>query len=311
MLANALDARSDDLGRARLLPSFVEAAVAAGELDSAHEAADELMRTAAQFRTVSFRAAADEARARVLLARGELDEALKHAREALRGWLEVDAPYEAAHARLLVAEADGDHSSGVSELETALSAFERLGAVPAGRRAQELLARRGRSGQRAGRTFLFTDIAGSTGLLETIGDQAWERLAGWHDRTLRACFAAHEGEEIDQAGDGFFVSFPDAMRAIDCALTIQRSLEEHRRAHGFAPQVRIGLHAAEATRSGQSYRGKGVHEAARIAALAQGGEILASLDTVRDLERIEHGEPRAVELKGLTSPLEVVSISWG
>jgi class 3 adenylate cyclase len=123
---------------------------------------------------------------------------------------------------------------------------------------------------------MFTDIVRSTQLVEAIGDEAWADLVRWHDQTLRALFAAHGGEEVHHTGDGFFVAFPAVRPALDCSVAIQRMLLEHRRRQGFAPQVRIGLHAAPAQRDGITYRGKGVHVAARIAALAEAGEILAS-----------------------------------
>ena len=71
-----------------------------------------------------------------------------------------------------------------------------------------------------------------------------------------------------------FVAFPRPSSAVDCAVEIQRSLSQHRKDHGFAPQVRIGLHAAEATKRGKDFGGKGVHVAARIGAAAEAGEIL-------------------------------------
>jgi class 3 adenylate cyclase len=94
-------------------------------------------------------------------------------------------------------------------------------------------------------------------------------------------------------------------------VAIQRGLADHRRTHGFAPQVRIGLHAADAVRTGDDYLGRAVHQAARIGALAEGGEILASTETVEDCaERFTVSEPRAVTLKGMSQPVEVVSIDW-
>jgi class 3 adenylate cyclase len=150
----------------------------------------------------------------------------------------------------------------------------------------------------------------STNLVEAIGDEAWLDLRRWHDQTLRSLFAEHAGEEVDHAGDGFFVAFDDPASAISCAVAIQRTLAEHRRGHGFAPTVRIGVHAAPATRSGTGFSGKGVHEAARIASLAAGGEILASLETVASSSRsFVASEPRAVRLKGISSPVDVVAIA--
>jgi class 3 adenylate cyclase len=126
---------------------------------------------------------------------------------------------------------------------------------------------------------------------------------------LRALFEDHGGGEIDSAGDGFFVAFESAEAALACAVAIQRRLAEHRRDHGFAPQVRIGVHAAEATASAAGYHGKGVHEAARLGALAGGGEIVASVATIADAD-VTYSNPRTVELKGIAEPVEVVTIDW-
>ena len=158
---------------------------------------------------------------------------------------------------------------------------------------------------------MFTDIVKSTNLVEAIGDEAWEDLLRWHDQTLRSLFSEHGGEEIKNAGDGFFVAFADAAAAIECAVAIQRTLADHRRAQGFAPQLRVGLHSAEATRRGRDYGGKGVHEAARIAAIAEGGEILSSQATLAgEAVRYSLSEPRPVSLKGISEPVPVVAIEW-
>ena len=76
-------------------------------------------------------------------------------------------------------------------------------------------------------TFVFTDIVDSTGMIAVIGDDAWVMLRRWHDSTLRSMFATHGGNEIDHAGDGFFVAFADASAAAACAVDIQRTLESH------------------------------------------------------------------------------------
>lgn len=162
--------------------------------------------------------------------------------------------------------------------------------------------------RRVVRTFMFTDIVKSTNLVEAIGDEAWENLLHWHDEMLRGLFVAHHGEEVSSTGDGFFVGFESPDAALACAVAIQRSLAEHRRAHGFAPQVRIGVHASPATQVDNNFRGRGVHEAARIAALAEGGEILASRETAGTLPGVS--EPRMVALKGISDPVEVVAIDW-
>jgi class 3 adenylate cyclase len=157
---------------------------------------------------------------------------------------------------------------------------------------------------------VFTDIVDSTSLLGLIGDEAWDDLRRWHDETLRASFDEYGGEEIDHAGDGFFVAFPDTASALASAMQIQRGLSEHRRAHGFAPQVRIGVHATAATHQGTDYTGIGVHMAARISALAGPGEILASVETLEDLPGVRTSAARAAELKGIAGSVDVVAVEW-
>jgi class 3 adenylate cyclase len=163
--------------------------------------------------------------------------------------------------------------------------------------------------RRVEKTFMFTDIVKSTNLVEALGDDAWQGVLRWHNETLRAEFAAHRGEEVVSTGDGFFVGFDSPDEALACAVAIQRRLADHRQNHGFAPQVRIGLHAAGATQVGRNFSGKGVHEAARIAAVADGGEILASRDTAAE-SRFPVSEPREVMVKGFSAPLQVVAVDW-
>jgi class 3 adenylate cyclase len=171
---------------------------------------------------------------------------------------------------------------------------------------------RGKTGpdRRVLKTFMFTDIVKSTNLAEAMGDTAWSELLRWHDETLRSFFSAHGGDEVSSTGDGFFVGFDSPDAAVACAVAIQRRLADHRKQHGFAPQVRIGLHASGAAQVGRSFRGKGVHEAARIADLGEGGEIVASMATVGDASSYRVSDTRTVTLKGLSEPMDVVSIDW-
>jgi class 3 adenylate cyclase len=166
------------------------------------------------------------------------------------------------------------------------------------------------AGQRQRRVFLFTDIVGSTNLVQLIGDDAWGDLIRWHDATLRSLFTRYGGEEIKRTGDGFFVVFGDPKAAVGCACEVQQALQRHRREHGFAPQVRIGVHRAEAIREEDDYHGMGVHEAARIGALAGGGEILVSRSMMDECSAESLSGGRLVELKGIADPVEVVSIDW-
>jgi class 3 adenylate cyclase len=313
-IEDALAEVPDPLARVRLLPARVDVALAGGDLDRARASAEELRRIADEFETPFLQACAGAAAGSVRLAEGDHDGARSELRRALRQWQGADAPYEAARTRVLLAESArmaGDAEAALLELGAARSTFERLGAALDLQRVDGLLreTEKAAPAARVVRTFMFTDIVGSTNLVEAVGDEAWEDLVGWHDRTLRGLFAEHRGEEVDHAGDGFFVAFEDASSAVACASAIQRSLGEHRRQHGFAPQVRIGLHAAEATERSGDYGGKGVHQAARVGALAGGGEILATEETAQSAD-VQRSEAREVSLKGISEPVRVVSLDW-
>lgn len=302
------------LARARLLPAQADIAKSLGDLPTAGAAAAELEEIAEEFGTAAIRASAAYASGIVALLRGDPSEAVTRARDARRLWREIDAPYEAAISTVLLAEARtamGESEAATLELEAARAAFERLGATPEMARMDALLAGPAtHSGSREVRTFMFTDIVGSTALVEAIGDEAWHDLLRWHDEALRRCFATSDGEEVHRTGDGFFVAFSDAHSALGCAVAIQRTLADHRRDHGFAPGVRVGIHSAEATRAAGDYEGAGVHAAARIAALAQGGEVLASVETVEGISNVLTGEPREEMLKGLAKPVRIVAVDW-
>ena len=306
---------ADRLRRARLLPAAVEIALQNDDVGAAARAAEELEAIAGTFLSTALRAAASVARGRVLLAEGKAHEGGEALRQGRGLWAEVDAPYEVAEARRLLGLAyreAGDEEGARLELEAALTAFETMGAVPDAARVAEELgveARRAAPG-RAVRTLMFTDIVGSTGLIEAIGDEAWSDLQRWHDETLRAAFAQHGGEEVDHAGDGFFVAFHDTSTAVECAVAIQRLLAEHRRTSGFAPRVRIGVHTTEASTKPGGYGGRGVHEAARIGSLGGADEIVISRASLPERTRFPVRDPRSVTLKGIEGPLEIVTLDW-
>ncbi len=310
------DTTLDRLARARLLPAHVQVALAAGELDDARAAAGELQAIADSYATPALHADALHASGAVALAAGLGADAIRSLRQAVQFWGEANCPYEAAQSRVLLASAyglEGDGEAAALEMEAARSAFESLGARLDLDRLGRLGPDRaeGRAGaERVTRTFMFTDIVRSTGLIEAIGDEAWADLLQWHDRTLRTLLAGHGGQEIDHAGDGFFVAFPEPGPALTCAVAIQRRLWEHRRAHGFAPRVRIGLHATTSAHRRGGYQGKGVHEAARIAAIAEGDQIVASAGTVKDAISFPRSAPRSVQLPGLLEPIDLVTIDW-
>ena len=321
-LRRALDDDSwGRFGRARLLPAYIEAAIAANDVTGARSALPELEELTQSISTAAFVATMMHARGSVELAEGDDTAAARSLRRSVQLWQEVDAPYEAAKARVVLGLAymrHGDREAAVGDWRAAKSAFDRLGAVLDSERAEAMLNQpapaldsRVRATERTTKTFMFTDIVKSTNLVEAMGDGAWSDLLSWHDDVLRSLIASHSGDEIVHTGDGFFVAFDHPAAALRCAVAIQRRLAEHRREHGFAPQVRIGLHASEALGVGQNYRGKGVHEAQRIAALASGGEILASEYTLNNLDaQFAISDSRQVPLKGITAPVTIVTIGW-
>lgn len=303
--------------RVRLARAQVEIAIADDDLDTASAASDELDTLVEGFGTASLRAMASGARGAVLAARGDTAEAIPFLQRARNAWLELDAPLEAADTRLVLARAFaaiGDEDAARREARAAREAFEQVGARPGAetaRRFLDALTAAGAPAERLTRAFMFTDIVRSTDLIGVIGDEAWEDLLGWHDRTFRSLFASYGGQVGHPTGDGFFVAFPEVGSALRCAVEVQRALSEHRRAEGFSLSVRIGIHAGEATRRGEDYGGAEVHRAARIAALAEGGEIYASRATV-DAAGIEipTSDVGEVELKGFTDRTSVVRITW-
>ncbi len=144
-------------------------------------------------------------------------------------------------------------------------------------------------------TFLFTDVEGSTRLLQEDGD-AYAGLLAEHRRVVREAFARHDGVEVDTQGDAFFVAFPRAAGAVAAAEEAQRALEP-------GPiRVRMGLHTGEPLVTAEGYVGIDVHRAARIASSAHGGQILVSDTTHRLLESSiplrDLGEHRLKDLIG-------------
>jgi class 3 adenylate cyclase len=159
---------------------------------------------------------------------------------------------------------------------------------------------------------MFTDIVDSTRLVASMGDERWSTVLHFHDRTIRDLLGRHAGSEVKQrgGGDGFFAVFTSPADAIDCAIAIQRTFAEHRDIQGFAPEVRIGVHEADALLSGNDFAGLGVHQAARIAAYADGGTILVSQTTAIAAGAANATPVRMVELKGLSNRLAVQDIAW-
>ena len=128
-------------------------------------------------------------------------------------------------------------------------------------------------------TFLFSDIEGSTRLLNRVGQRGYDEVLTAHQEILGAAFSAHSGRVVDTQGDSFFVAFGTAADAVAAAADGQRALAAHRWPDGAEARVRMGLHTGE-PRVGQGrYVGIGVHRAARIGAAGHGGQVLLSWTT--------------------------------
>ena len=118
-------------------------------------------------------------------------------------------------------------------------------------------------------TFLFTDIEGSTMLLQRLRDQYMTMLADQR-RILREAFAHWQGQEVDTQGDAFFVAFPRATGAVSAAVEIQRALTAHQWPEGIEVRVHMGLHTGEPLKAEEGYVGMDVHRAARFAKFGSG-----------------------------------------
>ncbi|HEY7832790.1 MAG TPA: adenylate/guanylate cyclase domain-containing protein, partial [Ktedonobacterales bacterium] len=144
-------------------------------------------------------------------------------------------------------------------------------------------------------TFLFSDIEGSTQLLQALGDR-YAQMLDDHQRLLRAAWTAHGGSEVNTQGDSFFVAFPTALAAVTAAIQVTRALAEHAWPDGATVRARVGLHTGAPRLVGVSYIGLDVHRAARIAGAGHGGQVLLSR-TTRDL--VEHELTDGMSLRDL------------
>ena len=124
-------------------------------------------------------------------------------------------------------------------------------------------------------TFLFTDIEGSTRVLEALGD-AYRSVLERHHALLREAIASGEGTEVSTEGDAFFAVFPSAPKAVAAAAQAQRALAAEAWPDGVAIRVRMGLHTGEGVLGGDSYVGLDVHRAARVASAGHGGQVILS-----------------------------------
>ncbi|MFN2557887.1 MAG: adenylate/guanylate cyclase domain-containing protein [Nitriliruptorales bacterium] len=144
-------------------------------------------------------------------------------------------------------------------------------------------------------TFLFTDVEGSTRLLEELGAR-YRDVQARHDAILRAAITEGEGCEVSTEGDSFFAVFSTPSGAVRAAVQAQRELTKTAWPEGVAMRVRMGLHTGEGILGGDNYLGMDVNRAARIAGAGHGGQVLLSKATVSLVER---NLPAATRLRDL------------
>src|SRR3954469_8041335 len=163
-------------------------------------------------------------------------------------------------------------------------------------------------------TLLFTDLVGSTELLERLGDDRAEELRRAHFAALRDAAVAHGGHEVKSVGDGLMVAFRSAVDALGAAVQMQRAVDRHNRTGAQPIAVRIGLAVGEVVYDQGDYYGTPVVVAKRLCDAAAGGEILVS-ELIRGLVGSRGGyafQPvGGLRLKGLAEPLEAAKGAWG
>ena len=155
---------------------------------------------------------------------------------------------------------------------------------------------------------MFTDIVDSTKLVEALGEEKWQKLLAWHDRTLRELIEEAGGEVIKQTGDGYFAAFESPAAAVEAAVAIQRALDGTSRRAGRAHRRPRGRRVREG-------RGR-----LRRAGRARGRADRRARRRRRDPRQLgqprRHGdplpgeEPRSEELKGFAEPVEIAEIAW-
>jgi class 3 adenylate cyclase len=158
-------------------------------------------------------------------------------------------------------------------------------------------------------TIMFTDLEGSTALMESLGEERWLQLLEWHDFIVKEKTAVFGGTVVKGQGDGFMLAFPATGSAAACASAIQRTLSDGW--SGVPVPARIGLHSGNAKTEGGDFFGRTVVVAARVSSVAGGGEILLTQTAQEDLGgAFPLSGPRSVALKGLSGVHTVFELFW-
>lgn len=162
-------------------------------------------------------------------------------------------------------------------------------------------------------TILFTDIEGSTEMIERLGDGVAAALVKEHNDLIRAQVAAHGGFEVKFRGDGFMLAFTSAAKGVRCAIAIQQEMKAFAMRHDEPCKVRIGINSGEAVSDGDDFLGTAVNIAARLTDAAEGCEVLVT-SVVRDLVassgEFKFHDEQLIPLRGLSEPQRVCLVEW-
>jgi class 3 adenylate cyclase len=171
----------------------------------------------------------------------------------------------------------------------------------------------GRDPGSAFRIILFTDLEGSTAMVQRLGDDGAMRLLRIHDGIIREALARHGGLEVKHTGDGIMASFGSVQAALACAIAIQQGFAAHDASHPEPPlRVRIGMSAGEPVAESDDLFGAAVQLAARLCDYARPGQIVVS-SVVRDLaigKRFTFGPGVEADMKGFPLPVSLCELSW-
>jgi len=163
------------------------------------------------------------------------------------------------------------------------------------------------------RTFLFTDIVGSTDLTQAVGDTKAIAIIRKHNEIVRSSLISNNGKEVKHTGDGIMACFVSAFKAVNSARQIQKNLKDFRDKNPDYPlHVRIGLNTGEPVTEGDDFFGVAVQMAARLCNKAEPDQVLVSniikeLCMGKDIDFIDKGQ---VELKGFSSPVLIYEVDW-
>lgn len=158
---------------------------------------------------------------------------------------------------------------------------------------------------------MFTDLVNSTDLAERFGDDAWRELLSEHRGLVRRCISEHRGTEVGTQGDGFLVRFDSPDAAVQCAVSIQQSMDQSRASGAFTPELRVGIHAGEAVADDNDLVGRVINLAARVTSAAEPSEILVTEPVADHLEPgVRIVDRGLVPLKGVAAPRHLLAVDW-